>query len=591
MASSKRKVLSVKEIRQQKAEKHKAAISKLAAYYRANPHRFAKDYLNIDLRLFQKILIFAMNWATNFLLISARGLSKTYMMAVFACIRCILYPGTKICIAGATRTQGNQVLYKIRDELMKRSRNLCYEIKGEITISQNKGECYFKNGSWIKVVTAGDSSRGHRANLIIIDEFVQVDKNTVDSVLDKFLSAEREPPFMSKPAYKHYPKERNIQMYASSAYYKSNWGYIKFKSYISQMVLHDTKRYFTCDLPYQLAIKEGLLSREQVEDQMSEDDFDEISFSMEMEGIWWGGNSESFFREDILTRCRQLRPAQMLPSLQDVLSDSAKIPPLEKGEHRILSIDIALMASRRHKNDASAVMINRAIPNNRNTSYISNYVFLDTWEGHTTDEQGLDTMRIFYKYQCTDLVIDANGVGMGIVDYVMLDHYDPVTGDSYGALTTLDPKDPLSERCKVRNALRCIWPVKASMAFNSTINLNLRSAFTNGKIYLPIDEQVAEHELLETNKKFRKMAPAQKTEVMIPFFQTALLIKELVGLQNDDSNGQIKLRERAGMRKDRFSSIVYNNYVVCELGKKLKIYDGSNADVSLLFRKPMLRSY
>ena len=27
-----------------------------AGYYRANPQRFAKDYLNVNLRLFQKIL-------------------------------------------------------------------------------------------------------------------------------------------------------------------------------------------------------------------------------------------------------------------------------------------------------------------------------------------------------------------------------------------------------------------------------------------------------------------------------------------------------------------------------------------------------
>ena len=534
-----------------------------------------------------------MNWATNFLIVACRGISKTYLMAVFCCIRCILYPGTKICIAGATRSQGNQVLYKIRDELMKRSKNLCYEIDGEITISTNKGECYFKNGSWIKVVTAGDSSRGHRANILIIDEYVQVNKNTIDSVLEKFLSAERLPPFMAKPEYKDYPRERNKQIYASSAYYKSNWGYTKFKSYISEMVLHDQRKYFTCAPPYQLAIKEGLLSREQIEDQMSEDDFDEITFYMEMCAFWYGGNAESFFREDTLLACRQLRPAQMLPPLKDVLDGNAKIPQLEPGERRIISLDIALMASKRHKNDASCILINRAVPNNRRTGYISNYVYLDSWEGRTADEQGLDLMRIFYKYSCTDIVIDANGVGMAIMDYIVLDHYDPATGETYGALTTTDPKDPIAERCKVKNALRCIWPVKATMAFNSTINLNLRAALTNGRIYLPVDEQTAELDMMENDKRFRKMASVYKTELRLPFIQTTLLINELVNLQKDDSNGQIRLKERPGMRKDRFSSLVYNNYCVGELSKLLRYRDGRGADISdtFLFRKPVLRKY
>ena len=37
------------------------------------------------------------------------------------------------------------------------------------------------------------------------------------------------------------------------------------------------KGYFVCSLPYQMAIKEKLLMRKQVEEEMSEDDFDEIS--------------------------------------------------------------------------------------------------------------------------------------------------------------------------------------------------------------------------------------------------------------------------------------------------------------------------
>lgn len=44
-----------------------------AAYYRANPHRFAADYLNIHLRLFQKMLMFLMNISHFFCYIAARG--------------------------------------------------------------------------------------------------------------------------------------------------------------------------------------------------------------------------------------------------------------------------------------------------------------------------------------------------------------------------------------------------------------------------------------------------------------------------------------------------------------------------------------
>lgn len=68
-------------------------IAAWAGYYRSNPHRFAKDYLHLDLHLFQKILLVMMNLSVTFVFIASRGLGKTFLSAVFCCIRCILYPG------------------------------------------------------------------------------------------------------------------------------------------------------------------------------------------------------------------------------------------------------------------------------------------------------------------------------------------------------------------------------------------------------------------------------------------------------------------------------------------------------------------
>lgn len=79
--------------------------AKWAAYYRSNPHRFAADYLHINLHLFQKILLVMMNWSSTTVFIGSRGIGKTFLSAMFCVIRCILYPGTKICIASGTRGQ------------------------------------------------------------------------------------------------------------------------------------------------------------------------------------------------------------------------------------------------------------------------------------------------------------------------------------------------------------------------------------------------------------------------------------------------------------------------------------------------------
>lgn len=50
-----------------------AGVDAWTSYYRANIHRFVKDYLNISLRLFQKILIYMMDYSNYFCYIAARG--------------------------------------------------------------------------------------------------------------------------------------------------------------------------------------------------------------------------------------------------------------------------------------------------------------------------------------------------------------------------------------------------------------------------------------------------------------------------------------------------------------------------------------
>ena len=75
------------------------------AYYRQNPDRFAADYLHLRLKLFQKILLVMMFWSNVFVFIAARGLGKTFLSAIYCVTRCILFPGTKVCIASGTRGQ------------------------------------------------------------------------------------------------------------------------------------------------------------------------------------------------------------------------------------------------------------------------------------------------------------------------------------------------------------------------------------------------------------------------------------------------------------------------------------------------------
>ena len=485
------------------------------------------------------------------------------MTALFCCVRCILFPGTKIVVSSGTLKQANEVLLKIQDDFMKRSPILCSEIE-KCNIGQNDAVISFRNTSWIKTRTSSENSRSARANIIIVDEFRMVDESVLNTVLRKFLTSPRQPKYLEKPEYRHL-QERNKEIYMSSAYFKSSWAYKKAQSYTLSF-FDDKKKYFICGLPYQVSVKEGLLSREQIEDEMSELDFNELVQSMEMECLWFGDTDGSLFNFDALASRRKIRNA-FLPL--EFYGDKFPMPKLGASEKRILSVDVALMRSTKKKdNDAAALYINNLVQTN-STSYQSNFVLGETFEGLTTDELGLIVMRYFYKYNCTDLVIDTNGLGLGVFDFIIKDQYDPDTGETYKALTCINDKD-MADRCKVKDAKQVVWAVKATAKFNNEICVLLRNGIQNGKINFLISEQNADDVLKETYKGYNKLSLSEKVKMKVSYLQTTMAIYELVKLEHEVKDGNIKVKEASGMRKDRYSSIAYSYWCACQLELKLK---------------------
>lgn len=566
MAKNANRKMSEKEVANEKSERIMNGVAAWAGFYRENPHRFVKDYLNVNLKLFQKILLYAMMHNNFFMYLAARGQGKTFLTALFCVVRCILFPKTKICVASATRPQANEVLLKITDDFMKNygwgSENLRREITYD-AVGANKAVIEFANGSWIRVVTAADSGRGARANILLVDEFRMVDLNTINTVLRRFLTAPRQPNYLNNPKYAHM-LERNKEFYMSSAWYKSHWSFEKAKAYTVNF-LDDTKKYFICGLPYQVSVKEGLLSKEQIQDEMSEADFDEVKWSMEMDCLFFGDTEGAFFSFDDIGCRRTLQTAIYPPSL--INSKTYKVPDLVTNERRIMSVDVALMASNKHKNDASSIIINSAIPTNSN-NFISNIVYLENHEGLNTDELALVVRRLFKIYKCTDLVLDTNGSGLGVFDALVRDMVDPETGELYNALSCCNDKD-MAARCKVLNAPKVIWSIKASASFNNEICILLRSGFKQGKINLLVSEFEADEILGDKIKGFNKMQPFEQMQYKMPYIQTTLLIYELTKLEHEIKGRNIKITEKSGMRKDRYSSLAYNYYVQCQLEREI----------------------
>ena len=519
-----------------------------------------------------------MFWSTTFVWIASRGQGKTFISAVYCVTRCILYPGTKVCIASGTRGQAINVLEKITLELKPNSPELRYEIREE-KINGTNAYISFHNTSVIKVVTASDSSRGNRGNVLLLDEYRLISKDIIATVLSKFLTQQRMPRYSElsdAERQREYAKEKNLTLYLSSAYWKDHWSYTKCVDTLKAMCDPD-RRQFVCSFPYQLSIFEGLLQPDFVADEMSESDFSDIKFSMEMGALFYGSDEDSFFDFSSISKNRKIK-YPLLPNRLSVKvgnNVNVRIPPKQYGEFRIISADIALMSSKKHNNDATAIFINRMVPT-RGGRYINNIIYTDTYEGLRTEHQALEIRRLYDEYMCDYIVLDTNGLGLGVYDCLSREIVDTDTGEIYPALSCCNNTE-MASRCTVPGAEKVIWSIKASAQFNSDCAFLLREGFRSGRIRLLETEYDAESSLNEI-RGYKSLNPPEQLAFQMPYIQTTLLIDELTKLMHEESGGKVKVTERPGMRKDRYSSLSYNYYVAIQIenksSKRMNMNDG-----------------
>lgn len=302
-----------------------------------------------------------------------------------------------------------------------------------------------------------------------------------------------------------------------------------------------------------------------------------------MECIFYGNSDGAFYKYDDISKCRKINNAYY--PLEMYEKRGVNVPELAPQERRILSIDVALMATKKHNNDATAIFINVAIPDG--AIYKSNFIYAETFEGLTTDELGLIVMRYFYQYKCTDIVLDCQGVGLGVYDFIIKEQYDPQTGDTYAPLNACN-SDEMAERCKIKGANKCVWCIKANADFNSYAATLLRSGIQNGNINLLKNEFDAE-EILKKVPGYSKMATADQVKLLMPYVQTSMLVNEMINLEHEIVNNKVKIKEKTGMRKDRFSSVEYNYYVTQILSNKLKTKTADQSILDILTMRPAKR--
>ena len=150
---------------------------------------------------FQRVMLHAM-WHKKFpMVLACRGAGKTFMIAVYCLLKCLLVPGTRIVVVSGGFRQA-KFTFMYMDELIKNSPILAEAIRkfhpgNDFGVKFATDKVYLKVGKNTDItgIPIGDGSkvRGMRATTLICDEVASIDDKVFDTAIGPFLSVQADP--------------------------------------------------------------------------------------------------------------------------------------------------------------------------------------------------------------------------------------------------------------------------------------------------------------------------------------------------------------------------------------------------------------
>lgn len=130
------------------------------------------------------------------------------------------------------------------------------------------------------------------------------------------------------------------------------------------------------------------------------------------------------------------------------------------------------------------------------------------------------------------------------------------------------------------NALPIIFPILASQSSNSQIATYFRSSLQKRLWRFLIQDGDAEEYLTKAVKEFTANSTDSETFAFYiqPYIQTGLMVGECINLDMALVNGLIKLTEKPGCYKDRYSCVSYANYIISTQFDKLLLKENDERD-------------
>jgi hypothetical protein len=162
---------------------------------------------------------------------------------------------------------------------------------------------------------------------------------------------------------------------------------------------------------YETPVNEGLLDADFVNQLKLQDTYNEDSFDREYRSKWSGDVENAFFSAEKFDRYRVLKQPEHEHSGRS-----------SKSAYYVLGVDVGRFDC------TTEVLVFKVTPQPQGPA-IKSLVNIYTLVAEHFEDQAINLKRIYNKYQAKRIAIDANGVGAGLVDYMVKAQVDPETNE------------------------------------------------------------------------------------------------------------------------------------------------------------------
>ena len=473
-----------------------------------------------------------------------RAYSKSFLSVLILMIRAILYPGAKLFSTAGGKEQAAQILQEKVQDICTKIPAFRREIdwsRGATREGKDSCKYVFKSGSTIENLAARESSRGRRFHAGLIEECVGVDQKILQEVIIPTMNVSRR--CMSGEVIEEEVLNQS-QLYITTAGYKNTFSYSKLIQLLVRMIVEPDKA-FIMGGTWRIPVLLGLQPKNFVEDLKRDSTFNEASFGREYESKWTGTVEDAFFDGEAFDHNRQLNQPEYEASGRSA-----------KGSYYILSADVG----RRGCDTVVSVLKVNPQPDRPSISSLVNIITIS--DGHFED-QAIALKKLYYKYNAKALVVDGNGLGIGLIDYLIKPQFNPDTGEVIPDFGVINDPDRFYKKYQTKDCeLDALYILKANAPINTEAHACVQTAINSGRIKFLIDDRVAKQKLLGM-KRGQEMTPEERTEYLKPFVLTSILKEELMNLREENEGVNIILKQaNRGIPKDKFSSLEYGLYYI-----------------------------